>query len=145
MITTFQNFGKLKIPVTSMPINQADQKASYFLATGVIPQDNTIIGDLYDTDDNVIARKRVYAFAGSHKNIPFNDLVVGDEGYLSGKKPDTKWDIKTIKLWLDDRQTKDDEGSVSIDNPYAYAKDDSKEELLSKITALAMLKQMDLS
>ena len=133
MITTFQNFGKLKIPITSLPVNQADQNATYLIATGIIPQDNTIIGDLYDTDDNLVAKKRVYSYSGSHKNIPFADLVEGEKGYLSGQDPDTKWDIETIKLWLDDKQTKDEEGNVLVDDSYYYKENDSKEDLLKKV------------
>ena len=132
-IATFQNFGNLKITLTSGPTNQSDATATYMIATGIIPDDGTIIGNLYDVNNNLVARKRVYAFSGGYKNIPFGDLSVGQQGYLSGQEPGDKWDVAEIKLWMDDRQTKDKDGLVSADDPYKYDKKDTKEQLLGKL------------
>jgi len=132
-ITTFQNFGSLKLTIPSPPTNQSDATATYMIATAIIPDDGTIIGDLYDADDNLIARKRVYAFSGGYKNIPFGDLNAGQQGYLSGQEPADKWEVATIKLWMDDRQTKDADGLVNVDDPYKYAEKDTKEDLLGKV------------
>jgi hypothetical protein len=133
MITTFKNFGKLKIPVTELPVNQADKNAAYMIATGVIPSDETITGDLYDINDNLITTKRVYFYSGIRKNSPFISLDFGKEGYLSGEKPEDKWGLPEIKLWLSDRQTKDEAGIVVKDDLYAYKETDAKTVLLSKI------------
>ena len=138
-ITTFQSFGSLQIPVTELPTNQADAQASYMLATGVIPDDGTIKGDLYDADDNLIARGRVYVYSGGYKNIPFADLDTGELGYLSGQEPKDTWEVATIKLWLDDRQTKDEAGLVSADDPYKYDEKATKEELLEKVSPTAQV------
>lgn len=138
MITTFQKFGKLKTPITSTPVNQADQSASYFIATGIIPQDNTIVGDLYDATNKLVATKRVYSFAGVHKNIPFADLLEGEKGYLSGNVPDKAWEIKTIKLWLNDKQAKDEDGNVPKDDPFSYPEKATKGQLLELIEEAAI-------
>ena len=130
----FKNHGKLKIPLTEVPTNQHDQNATYMIATGIIPDDGTIIGDLYDANDNLVARKRVYSYEGGHKNIPFASLDAGKKGYLGGEKPDSKWEIKTIKLWMGDRQVKDEEGKISKDDPYKYDEKMSKAQLLEKVT-----------
>ena len=123
-ITTFKNFGKLKLAILTLPINQADAEAVYFVATGIIPNDGTIIGNLYDANDNIVARKRVYSYSGPNKNIPFDNLNKGQEGYLSGQRPDTTWRGEEIKLWMADRQQKFDEK-------------DTKEDLLSKVEEVA--------
>ena len=86
-ITTFQNSGKLKLDFTSIPANQADQLATYMIATGIIPDDGTIIGDLYDADDNLVAQGRVYCYSGINKNIPFADISEVNIDYLGGKEP----------------------------------------------------------
>ena len=130
----FKNNGKLKIPLTEIPTNQHDQNATYMIATGIIPDDGTIIGDLYDADDNLVARKRVYSYEGGHKNIPFASLDAGKKGYLGGEKPDSKWLVDTIKLWLTDRQVKDDGGKALKDDPYGYEEKDTKAQLLEKVT-----------
>lgn len=142
-ITTFQRFGNLNLTIPSPPTNQADSKATYMIATGIIPNDGTIVGDLYDKDDNLIAKRRVYAYSGGYKNIPFADLKEGQTGYLSGEVPEAKWDVAEIKLWMSDRQTKDEQGSVSLDDPYAYDEKDTKEQLLEKITATTSLGQVE--
>jgi len=130
MITTFKNHGKLRIPITSLPVNQADKDAAYLISSGIIPQDGTIKGDLYDADDNLITRGRVYSYDGIK---PFTDLNEGQKGYLSGKEPETKWNTPEIKLWLSDRQKKDVEGQVVKDDPYSFKELDTKEVLLSRI------------
>lgn len=132
-ITTFQNFGSLKLTIPSPSINPADSKAAYMLATGIIPDDETITGNLYDANDNLVADRRVYAYSGGDKNIPFGDLVAGQQGYLSGELPENKWDIAEIRLWLKDRQKKDTNGNVSVDDPYYYDDKDTKETLLDKV------------
>ena len=137
-ITTFQNFGNLKLTILSPPTNQADAAAAYMIVTGIIPDDGTLVGNLYDADDNLIARKRVYAFSGGYKNIPFSDLSIGQQGYLSGKKPVDKWDIATIKLWMKDRQAKDEDGLVKDKDPYKYDENDTKKQLLDKLKPKAI-------
>ena len=134
----FKNNGKLRIPLTEVPTNQSDQNATYMIATGIIPDDGTIIGDLYDANDNLVARKRVYSYEGGHKNIPFASLDAGKKGYLGGEKPTSKWETKTIKLWMGDRQVKDENGKISADDPYKYAEKDTKEQLLEKVTPAEM-------
>jgi len=138
-ITTFQNFGNLKLTIPSPSINPADAEATYMLATGVIPDDGTVTGNLYDANDNLVACKRVYSFSGGNKDIPFNDLTVGQQGYLSGQTPESKWDIAEIKLWLVDRQVKDEVGNVSVDDPYYFSDKDTKETLLGKIEKVSAI------
>lgn len=136
-LTTFQNFGNLKVTMLSAPLNPADTKAAYMIITGIIPDDNTLIGSLYDAEDNLIAHKRVYSYDGGNKNIPFADLNTGQQGYLSGAKPDDKWEVQTIKIWMTDRQAKDESGQVVKDDPYDFDDKDGKETLLGKITSAA--------
>jgi len=135
-ITTFQNFGNLKMPITKAPTNQADSKAAYMIATGIIPDDGTIKGNLYDKDGNLVARGRVYTYSGGYKNIPFADLDTGKQAYLSGQKPAETWGVAEIKLWVSDRQSKNEDGVVSVDDPYKYDEKDTKEDLLAKIEAI---------
>jgi len=135
-ITTFQNFGSLKIAIPSPPSNPSDAKATYMIATGIIPDDGTITGNLYDANGNLVARKRVYAYSGANKDIPFLDLDAGKQGYLSGQTPEDKWAEPEIKLWLTDRQAKDEEGKVSVDDKYYFEDKATKAELLYKISTV---------
>lgn len=132
-IATFRNHGELRINLTAVPTNQADKDATYILATGAIPDDGTIVGDLYDAEDNLIATKRVYSYSGTHKNIPASDLTAGQQGYLSGSEPDDKWDVPVIKTWLTDRQKKDELGAMVKGDPYEFTALDTKAALLLKV------------
>lgn len=123
--TTFKTHGKLRADITAVPVNQADSSAAYMIITGIIPGDGAIVGDLYDPDDNLVAKKRVYRYTGARKNSPFANLNEGQEGYLSGKPPGDKWAEKEIKLWLKDRQKKDGK-----DDPYYFKSDTQKNELI---------------
>ena len=137
-ITTFQNFGNLKLIISLPSVNPADAKATYMLATGAIPDDGTLTGNLYDANDNLVAQRRVYSYSGGSKDIPFSDLTAGQQGYLSGEAPVNKWDVAEIKLWLADRQAKDEAGNVSVNDPYHFTDKDTKETLLSKIGKAAV-------
>ena len=133
-ITTFQGFGKLKIDIPSAPTNPADSKATYMIVTAIIPGDNTIKGDLYDANDNLVARGRVYAFSGEYKNIPFAGLDTGKQAYLAGQEPKETWEVPEIKLWMEDRQVKDEAGLVKVDDAFKYDEKANKEDLLGKIS-----------
>ena len=108
----------MRIDFTKKPINPADRKASYIIVDKIIVADCTIRGDLYDDDDNLIAKRRVYAYEGGYKNMPFDDLHTGVISYLDGDEPADTWLVGTIRLWLDDRQVEGEDGIVSNDDHY---------------------------
>jgi len=109
----FKDNGNLRIPITEIPVNEADQKAAYIIATGIIPEDGTIRGDLYDKDGNLVAKRRVYRYSGD-KNIPFADIAVDKVAYLDGELPTEVWTVDTIKLYLDKLETTEDEKVISV-------------------------------
>lgn len=122
----------MRINITKIPVNQADKNAAYIIVKKIITEDGTIKGGLYDKDDNLIAKNRVYSYSGGYKNIPFTDLVNGDIAYMDGADPDETWKADTIKLWLDDRQIIDEEkGMVSESGQFYYNPDATKEDLLA--------------
>jgi len=117
-ITTKSIVNEMDISVARMEIYQVNK------------EDETVTARLYDKNENLIEGKRIYSYHGDYKNIPV--LLLADEiSYLDGCDPDVWWDLDTIKLWMADRQTMDDEGAVSPDDPYFYESDDTKETLLN--------------
>lgn len=120
----------MKIAITTTPVNQADQKAAYMIVDEIMVADGTIRGSLYDSNGDLIAAGRVYSYSGDYKNIPFADLNAGEIAYLDGDEPDKSWLVETIKLWLDDHQTKDEAGTVSKEDSFYYPSDSLKAELL---------------
>jgi len=130
---TFKNHGRLKLGISSPPNSLADSKATYMIATGVISGDKTIVGNLFDSEDNLIARKRVYCYQGQDRNIPFPNLGVGHTGYLSGERPALAWGPMIVRLWMHDRQTRDEDGNVKDDDPFYYEIKDTIAQLLDQI------------
>ena len=109
----FKDNGNLRIPITKVPVNVADQKAAYMVVTGIIPEDGTIRGDLYDAKDKLIAKRRVYRYSGD-KNSPFADIAVDKVALLDGELPTITWTVDTIKLYLDKLETTEDEKVISV-------------------------------
>jgi len=135
LLATISYAGEVPKSVTLPIINQADQVTVRIEIYDINVEDKTIWCRLYDADDNMIEDKRVYAYEGSYKNIPAV-LFESEIEYLDGKQPADSWYIGTIKLWMKDRQTKDEGGNVSIEDPYYYKGDATKEELLNQIAGL---------
>ena len=67
----FVNRNSITIPLTKVPVNQADREATHMVIKGIIPEDITITGSLYK-DDILLTENRVFTF----KNMPF---VLSDE------------------------------------------------------------------
>jgi len=124
--------GQIDKNVTLPIINQSDQAAVRIEIWKINVEDRTVWARLYDKDYNLIVSNRVYAFDGGYKNIPIT-LLPDEIEYLDGQNPTEEWNIKTIKLWMDDRQAKDEDGKVSPDDPYYYEGDVIKDDLLSKV------------
>ena len=117
--------------IVSEIINQSDQAAVRMEITRINVEDKTVWADLYDEDDNLIVSGRVYAYDGGYKNIP-TVLLSSEVSYLNGEMPDSWWAIETIRLWLDDKQTKDEDGGVLKDDPYTYTDKDDVAALIEK-------------
>jgi len=132
----FKDNGNLRIPITEVPVNEADQKATYMIATGIIPEDGTIRGDLYDAKDKLVAKRRVYRYKGE-KNAPFAEIAVDKVALLDGETPTELWTVDTIKLWLDDRaelEIVEDEEGRDVDVWVSlYDSKDTKATLLEKV------------
>ena len=135
----FKDNGNLRIPITEVPVNEADQKATYMIATGIIPEDGTIRGDLYDAKDKLVAKRRVYRYKGE-KNAPFAEVATDKESYLDGETPTESWTVDTIKLWLDDRaelEIVEDEEGRDVDVWVSlYDSKDTKATLLEKVISV---------
>ena len=86
------------------------------------------ICDLFDADGKALALDRYV-----YDDLFIPELRADERAYLAGKIPNDKWAANTIKLWFDDRQTKDEDGIMSKDDPYAYTAKDTKVQLLSRI------------
>ena len=132
----FKDNGNLRIPITKIPANEADRKAAYMIATGIIPEDGTIRGDLYDAKDKLVAKRRVYRYKGE-KNAPFAEIAVDKVALLDGETPTESWTVDTIKLWLDDRaelEIVEDEEGRDVDVWVSlYDSKDTKATLLEKV------------
>ena len=116
--------------ITKEIVNESDKKACSVKIERIIPQDKTIICTLFDSEGKVVARNRVYAYDGPYKHIPIDDLPADEIEYMAGGIPSEAWEIATVKMWLDDRQTVDDDGAVLKDDLYAYPEKATKEDLL---------------
>lgn len=123
----------MKRNITKLIVNEADGSTAYLKIGKIIHEDLTIICSLFDAGDNLIEGKRVYSFDGANKDLPIDDLLFDEIEFIEGKRPTVPWDIKLIRLWMSKRQNKDEHGSVSIDDPYYYDGEDTKQNLLDKI------------
>jgi len=100
--------------------------------------ENFVLCDLYDEDGKMLAHDAFFKFTsgitrGRKKNIPFSDISIGEIGYLKSERPNAKWDVATVRLWLNDRQARDEDGKAKKSDPYYYSDKDTKEELLTKM------------
>lgn len=126
---------EIDLPVTLPIINQSDQAAVRIEVWKINLEDKTVWARLYDSDGKMIVSNRVYAYDGDYKNIP-SALNKTEIEFLDGKDPSETWGIETIRLWLDSKQAKDEEGKVLADDPHKYKVGDSKADLLGTIGAL---------
>jgi len=124
---------KLMKKVTKAIINQADQDVKDVEIIRIIPEEDTVICRLFYKKDGGIEEKRVYRYKGATKNAIFDDLETDEIAYLEGTAPTNQWDIKLIRLYMDDKQSPDEDGNVSVDDPYYYTQNMTVEELLAKI------------
>jgi len=116
--------------VTKTIVNEFDVKSNEVVITDINTGDQVITCDLY-VDGKRIVTKRIYSMS----KIPF-DFLAGEIKYLQGKVPDESWDIEPIRLWFKDRQTKDEDGNVSKDDPYYFDGRNTKTTLLERCTDL---------
>ena len=117
---------KLNKEVTKEISNQADKTATTLDVNDIKEDDNAIFVTLLDADSKTIATNRVYTF----ENFPCTALTYGEKELVKGNQPDDKWLVSEIKLWLDSKQTKDEDGVVLKDDPYVYPSDALKADLL---------------
>ena len=121
--------------ITETIINEADKMATSVMITGINVEDNVVTVNLFN-DENLIpvmvAYKRVYSL----DKIPFV-FVAGESEYIQGEDPNETWNIEPIKLWFIDRQTKDDEGKVSRNDPYYFNYKTTKSKLFEQYVALS--------
>ena len=103
----------MEIELTEIPTNEADAAAVLFVAGWVNVEDSAISGDLYDIDNKLVAKKRVYSFIGPSKNIPFADLTAAQIAYMIGGDPDKTWTAYLIGLWLDRRGIEYQDGATA--------------------------------
>ena len=116
--------------ITSTPINPFDQQAVSVIAYDINVDDNAVTCRLVDSDGKVIENKRVYRL----DDMPF-PLDDGEEDYLNGGEPKQEWKKDTIKLWMETRQEKDEEGNVDKSDPLYYTKSETADSLLEKVNA----------
>ena len=114
--------------IISTPINPFDQQAASVVVYKVAREDNAITCQLVDSDGSVIEGKRVYKLDDS----PF-DLGDDEIKLVEGEKPTSSWLKATNQLWLDGQQSPDEDGNVSEDDPFYYASDATKSELLALV------------
>ena len=117
----------LKKEITKKIVNEFDIKAAELVVTNINTEDEAVTVDLYVNDKRIVT-KRVYPLA----KIPF-EFLTGESEYIQGKEPDETWDIEPIKLWFIDKQTKDEDGNLSQDDPYYFDDKTTKTELLLKV------------
>ncbi len=91
------------------------------------PKKLMYICDLLDADGKVLAADR-YVY-----DDLFIEFQPGDFEYVQEKEPDKTWDIEPIKFWFQDRQIKDENGTISKDDPYYFEDTITKIELLEKL------------
>ena len=126
---------KLMKKVTKAIVNQADQNVKDVEIVRIIPEDGTVICRLLYKKDGGIEEKRVYSYTGGYKNNIFDDLAADEIAYLSMENPTNRWDMKLIRLYMGNKQSPDEEGAVSPDDPYYYTQDMTVAELLAKMAA----------
>jgi hypothetical protein len=113
---------KIEKAITKEIKNQADKNAVRIEINDIKEEDNAVFTTLYDADDKVLARNRVFTLA----EFPCEPLNLGEKELFKDKDPNDKWDIKEIKLWLDSKQVEGD--------PPVYPKDAIKTDLLKIVT-----------
>ena len=126
---------KLFKKVTKAIVNQADQDVKDVEIIRIIPEDGTVICRLFYGKDGGTVEKRVYSYTGGYKNNIFDDLAVDEIEYLDQQPPTDQWNIKLIRLWMDNKQFPDEDGNVSADDPYYYTQNMAISGLLAKIDA----------
>ena len=89
------------------------------------------VGDLIGEDNDVLAIDRDFPIDG--EGNPFDELGTDEKALVKGEKPTSSWLKATIQLWLDGQQSPDKEGNVSEDDPFYYASDATKSELLALV------------
>lgn len=92
-----------EVDLTKEPVNQHDQTAATFVVKWINESDGTMSGDLYDSEGNLIAKKRVYSFEGGYKNIPFPDVTEPQKKAAKGETPTEEWPEALVRTWLDSK------------------------------------------
>lgn len=62
--------------------------------------ERSYVGDLYDSEGNCIAKDRRFFF----ENAIHDPLTDGEKGMAKNEKPDGKWSVPEIKLYLDGKE-----------------------------------------
>ena len=125
---------KLEKAITKDIVNESDKTATRALCRDINEADNAITVDLFDESGNQIAHKRVYNL----DDMPFS-INTGEKELVAEKEPSDIWKVDTIKLWLDSKQTKDEDGKVVTGDPYKYNADAVKSELLEIVKPKAQI------
>lgn len=110
-----------------LPDGSDNQHGVTFVIKRITEQ--SYVGDILDSDGNCIAKHRRFFFV----NAITDQLTEGEKGLVLGTEPDDKWDVETIRLWMDSMQAKDEDGIVLKDDPYSYDEKSDAAALLSQI------------
>ena len=94
-------------------------------------QADLYVGDLLGEDGATLAIDRYFPIDGEEN--PFDELSTDEKELVKGEKPTSSWLKATIQLWLDGQQSPDEDGNVSEDDPFYYASDATKSELLALV------------
>ena len=94
-------------------------------------QADLYVGDLLDEDGATLAIDRDFPIDGEEN--PFDELGTDEKALVKGEKPTSSWLKATIQLWLDGQQSPDMDGNVSENDPFYYASDATKSELLALV------------
>jgi len=118
----------LKKEVTKTIVNEFDKGITHIEITAISEEDQAIFCNLYN-GETMMTQGRVYPF----DKFPCEVLNHGEKELIKGKEPTDKWNVPEIKMWLDSKQKKDDDGKVIKPGPYIYLPDDTKDKLLEKV------------
>tara|TARA_Y100001963_G_C6728048_1_gene422462 strand:+ start:843 stop:1220 length:378 start_codon:yes stop_codon:yes gene_type:complete len=113
------DYGVLGVDAAKYVVRQIDDQAGLY------------VGDLIGEDNDVLAIDRDFPIDG--EGNPFDELGTDEKALVKGEKPTSSWLKATIQLWLDGQQSPDKEGNVSEDDPFYYASDATKSELLALV------------
>lgn len=119
--------------ITGEIANQSDMAAVRIEIYDINTGDETIWARLYDRDDKLVTNKRVYSYVGDHMPVILLDSEIE---LIDGKEPAEWWDLKTMKLYMESKQGRDEDGNVLQDDPFIVKSGASTAEILEQLEAM---------